>query len=234
MAGRPTDARVLMELAAQGAPSPDRMVNNSQVIGPQWFHFNAAFPDNTVVPVDLTLAANIADTALTLSLGATGNNPELSMVIDALYYRVEFLSETEAVRNAVLSSATLSYQPGQGASDVRVALGPYAEGGTISTDQGGQAAAPTISNTSRMFGAGYGVLQQPFAVDFQQGLFEMVPRVLVNNVAGAALTGDLWLHGYAWAGRAGAFLGLCAPDSGDKVRRQRNEHQRALTIAPRG
>jgi hypothetical protein len=179
------------ELVSLGA----RPVFTPSIASARPFQFTYLVTDNATTASDLTATStSCTDAELNFNYGATGDNPQIVMQIEAISADLDVLDETSIICQELSSRLYLYHQAAGGRSQY-INLGQFLKWSSYGSAYDASAAA--VMNTNRPDPLVY-TLPSPWIVNFNTDQLSVAPIAAVNT-AGGNLTGGIVFYGFAWS-----------------------------------
>lgn len=187
-------SQIMRELEIMGYPEPFL----PRYVQPGPFIFTGTIPDNTVVPIDLTLQASFADDAqMALLLGANANDPNVLMYITAARIYFDFTGEPldSVVMHQYRARLFLDHSANGDIRRLHPLFGDVVDDRN-SVAATGTNATPVVFDSSN--GESFTRFVYPWLVDLASDTFQLLPQVATNIAQAGGTPFKMALYGAAW------------------------------------
>jgi len=180
------------ELVSLGA----RPVFSKSIASPRPFQFIYTLTSGATTASDLTATStSCTDAELNNNYGATGDNPQIVMQIEAISADIDVQEETPAICQQVSSRLSLFHQAAGGRSQY-INMGQFLKWSSYGSAYDSSAA--NLTYTNRPDPLVY-TLPSPWVVNFNTDQLTVSPTAAVTTSAGANLLGGIVFYGFVWS-----------------------------------
>lgn len=180
------------ELVSLGARPPF----SPSIASARPFQFIYTMTSGATTASDLTATSTqCTDAELNNNYGATGDNPQIVMQIEAISADIDVQNETPAICQQVSSRLSLFHQAAGGRSQY-LNLGQFLQWSSYGSAYDASAAA--VLTTNRPAPLVY-TLPNPWVVNFNIDQLTVSPTAAVTTSAGAPLLGGIVFYGFVWS-----------------------------------